>query len=141
MNEHEDSFGAIANGHKIRWLVIAIVSAAGKSLAWPFGLWPTGNRRWSAILTAQTVRGGFNHQPDAGTTERCDLQAERHDHGAGSGPGASTGLKAQEQKPRNRGDKKTTAGAARTRAKRASVTDKALQNNCKSQTRRATEGN
>src|SRR5882672_4981044 len=117
MNEHEDSFGATATGTN-RWLVIAL----GALLAVAVVAFGYGYRQQTLVghLTAQqsvadSTISQMQGQLSAVTSKLNDMTTAQ----------AQVQAQAQAQaQVAKQGDKKTVAGAARTGAKRASVTDK-----------------
>src|SRR6266436_4355855 len=115
MNEHEDSFGAIATGTN-RWLVIALVALLAVAVV-AFGY---GYRQQTLVghLTAQqsvadSTINQMQGQLSAVTSKLNDMTAAQ----------AQAQAQAQAEAAKQ-ADKKTVAGAARTGVKRASVTDK-----------------
>jgi uncharacterized coiled-coil protein SlyX len=115
MNEHENSFGATATGTN-RWLVIALVALLAVAVV-AFGY---GYRQQTLVghLTAQqsvadSTISQMQGQLSAVTSKLNDMTAAQ----------AQAQAQAQAEAAKQ-ADKKTTAGAARTGVKRASVTDK-----------------
>src|SRR6266446_3559666 len=115
MNEQENSFGAAATGTN-RWLVIGLVALLAVAVV-AFGY---GYRQQTLVghLTAQqsvadSTISQMQGQLSAVTSKLNDMTAAQ----------AQAQAQAQAEAAKQ-ADKKTTAGAARTGAKRASVTDK-----------------
>ena len=115
MNEHEDSFGAIATGTN-RWLVIAIVAllaVAGVAFGYGYRQQTLVGHLTAQQSVADSTISQMQGQLSAVTSKLNDMTA------------AQAQVQAQAQaEAAKQADKKTVAGAARTGVKRASVTDK-----------------
>src|SRR5258708_4678455 len=117
MNEHEDSFGAIATGTN-RWLVIAIVAllaVAGVAFGYGYRQQTLVGHLTAQQSVADSTINQMQGQLSVVTSKLNDMTAAQ----------AQVQAQAQAQaEAAKQADKKTVAGAARTGVKRASVTDK-----------------
>src|SRR6266478_4499870 len=115
MNEHENSFGAAATGTN-RWLVIALVAllaVAGVAFGYGYRQQTLVGHLTAQQSVADSTISQMQGQLSAVTSKLNDMTAAQ----------AQAQAQAQAEAAKQ-ADKKTTAGAARTGAKRASVTDK-----------------
>src|SRR5258708_24279375 len=119
MNEHEDSFGAIATGPN-HWLVIAIVAllaVAGVAFGYGYRQQTLVRHLTAQQSVADSTISQMQGQLSAVTSKLNDMTTAQ----------AQVQAQAQAQaqaEVAKQADKKTVAGAARTGVKRASVTDK-----------------